>query len=89
MTNAKVRAGANDYYDDNIDRYEEARDEEFDRQFRDMFFKDPDIITEDDVQGFIDSFDFPEEGEWLANEYESFIGDLEDQKYQAYKERDI
>jgi len=83
---------ANDYYDDNIDRYEEARDEEFDRQFKDFYnetIQDNDIITPDDVQGFMDSFTFDNDSDWLANEYEGFLGDIEDQKYLAYKERDI
>ena len=83
---------ANDYYDDNIDRYEEARDEEFDRQFKDFYnetIQDNDIITPDDVQGFMDSFTFDNDSDWLANEYEGFLGGLIDQKYLAYKERNI
>jgi len=88
MRDAKV----NDWYDAHIEDYDEARNYEFYEQLNEFYnelIAEKKIVTEDDVQGFLDSFTFPEEGEWLANEYESFLDDLEDQKYLAYKERDI
>ena len=46
-------------------------------------------LTEDDIQGFIDSFTFDSEEEWCINEYESRLDSFNDQKYQEFKERDI
>jgi len=73
------------------DGYWEARDEEFDQQFRDFLLtiKEPENITEDDIQGFIDSFDFPSEDQWAIDEYESRRDSFYDAKYEEYKERDI
>ena len=74
--------------------YEEARDIEFDIQFRDMFNEYfltekgmKIVITEDDIQGFIDSFDFPDEDEWCEDELESQRDAFEDAKYEEYKDR--
>ena len=94
--------GAKDFYEEHIEDYQEARDEEFDKQFRD-FFNDylqkgttheernhllPDI-TEDDIQGFLDSFTFPDEDDWIASEYEGMLGDCADQAYEEYKDRQM
>ena len=72
--------------------YQEARDEEFNDQFRDFLcdeeyvMKSNTIITEDDVQGFLESFTFPEEFEWSASEYESQIDAYEDAKFESFKD---
>ena len=73
------------------DGYWEARDKEFDNEFRNTFvFADIlQFITEEDIQGFLDSFTFPSEDEWVVDEYESRRDSFNDQKYQEYKERDI
>ena len=96
-----TKQGANQYYDEHIDDYEEARDKAFNDEFRDFISEyiteagltidgnlTP-IITEDDIQGFLDSFTFKDEGEWLADGYESELGDCIDRAYDEYKERDI
>lgn len=73
--------------------YQEARDEEFNNQFWDMFKpvgKDEVVsVTEDDIQGFLDSFEFPDEDEWICSKAESEYDDWADAKYQEWKERDI
>ena len=84
-------------YKANLERiaegYEEARDIEFDIQFRDMFNEYfltekgmKIVITEDDLQGFIDSFNFEEEFEWCASEYESQRDSYEDAKYEQMRD---
>ena len=73
------------------DGYQEARDEAFNNEFV-KFFAELIIegnITEDDIQGFIDSFDFPDEEQWAINKYESRRDSFYDAKYQEYKEKDI
>jgi hypothetical protein len=91
-TNAQIIRGASEWYDEHTDDYYEAKDEEFDAQFRDEFMSELGVmrpITEEDLQGFLDSFDFPDQEKWLANEYESYIGGIHDQCYDEYKDRDI
>ncbi len=72
-----------------LDNYQEARDVEFNEQFRDMFSIESEIITEDDLQGFLDNFTFPEEYDWAYDQVQSELDDIGDQKYQEYKERDV
>ena len=76
------------------DEYQEARDEEFNDQFKDFILPggvntntEKMFYTEDDVQGFIDSFTFPDEEQWCTDEYESRRGSFEDAKYEEEKER--
>jgi len=73
------------------DGYQDAKDYEFNQQFV-KFFAELIIegnITEDDIQGFIDSFDFPSEDEWVVDEYQSRLDDFNDQKYQSFKDDQI
>ena len=78
------------------DGYEEARDAEFNSQFLDFILppggvKDCKAIsfTEDDVQGFLDSFDFPEQWDWAYDKVQSELDDIGDQKYEQMRdERD-
>ena len=72
--------------------YQEARDKEFNDAFRDFlcdeeYIMNRDIITEDDIQGFLDSFTFPDVADWCASEYQSRLESFEDAKYEAEKER--
>ena len=69
--------------------YQEARDIEFNEQFRDMFSIESEIITEDDLQGFLDNFTFPEEGDWAYDQVQSELDDIGDQRYQEWKDRDV
>ena len=92
LTNANIRKGAKQYYEEHIDEYQDARDESFSDQFRtwieDEFSEDKNEqpITEDDVQGFLNSFEFKDEDDWISDMYESYIGDLEDKAYDSYKD---
>ena len=93
LTNANIRKGAKQYYEEHIDEYQDARDEAFDEEFKEEFSKHFGTklgmhisIDEDDVQGFLDSFEFKDEDEWLSDMYESHIGDLIDQAYDSYKD---
>ena len=70
------------------DEYWEARDEAFNNEFV-KFFAELIIegnITEDDIQGFMDSFEFQSEDEWCASEYQSRMESFEDAKYEEAKD---
>ena len=71
--------------------YEEARDEAFNEEFRDflteiMEIESCDIFTEDMIQGFLDSFTFPEEGEWAMDKALNELEDIADQKYEQMRD---
>ena len=66
--------------------YEEARDEAFNEEFRDMFSQEKYVITEEDLQGFLDSFTFPEEGDWALDQAESEYEGYMDSKYEQMKD---
>ena len=73
--------------------YEEARDEAFNEEFKDMFIHCFDkknlVLTVDDAQGFLDSFTFPEEGEWAMDQAQNELEDIGDQQYEQWRdERD-
>ena len=67
--------------------YQVARDDEFYVQLMDFIKESDGLVTEDDLQGFIDSFDFPDEDEWCATEFESQRDSFEDAKYEEYRDR--
>ncbi len=84
------------------DDYQEARNEEFDTQFRDFlkeylptpqgrFRHDKKIepIIEDDIQGFIDSFTFPDENEWCMEKACNEVDDYYEAKFEEEKDRKI
>ncbi len=76
------------------DGYQDARDEEFNARFKDftsyyLMHGGPHGVTEDDVQDFIDGFDFPSEDTWVFTEVDNEIAEIADMKYQEWKERDI
>ena len=97
LTNANIRRGAKEWHTDHFEDYQEARDEAFNEEFQDTFMKMvqtgdtrnfimKELVTEDDIQGFIDAFTFKDEDDWLSDEYASYIGDLQDQAYDSYKD---
>ena len=72
-----------------LEDYDEAMDIKFNDEFRDFIkpmLADNDIITYDDVQGFIDSFEQSDENEWAESEVQSDIDTVNDIKYQEYKD---
>ncbi len=78
------------------DAYQEARDEAFNEFFKDTILiqgvntnLEKLVVTEDDIQGLIDSFTFQDEDEWCMEKSLSELDDINDQKYQEWKERDI
>lgn len=76
--------------------YEDAYNEAFDKEFQDFIFPqgvNTNIaklsFTKDDIQGFMDSFTFPDEGDWALDQVQSEIEDIGDQKYEQMRdERD-
>ena len=69
--------------------YEEARDEAFSEELIDFLkpiFADNDVITYDDIQGFLDSFSFDEEGDWAMSKALSELDDIGDQQYEQMRD---
>ena len=91
-----TRKGAKDYYDDNVDRYYEERRQAFLQLIIDAAESYLDSVdgTEcgpnvlDFCEDLEEEFEFPDEGDWLASEYECMLGDCADQKYEEYRERE-
>jgi len=75
------------------DEYQEARDEAFDEELRDMFkhyFNEEEqklIITYDDIQGFLDSFTFPSENVWCMEKACGEADDYGDMKMEEERDR--
>ena len=71
-----------------LEGYQEARDEAFYEEFEDIFVVNGALtpITEDDVQGFMDSFTFPDEWDWAFDAVQSELDDIGDQQYQQWKD---
>ncbi len=86
-----TRQSMKEFVENNSDKYQEARDEEFTHQLQDFLseegFVKGLIITEDDMQGFIDSFTFPDEFDWLASEYEGEIGECADRMFEEARDK--
>ena len=83
----KIKDHAEELYDTGA--YEEARDDSFNTEFRDMFvnkYKEMDFVTQEDIQGFLDSFTFPDEEDWCMNEAESAYDDLADALYEQMRD---
>ena len=71
------------------DGYQEARDEAFNDEFYDEFTDAGMLttsLTEDDVQGFLDSFDFPDEDDWAMASAESEYEGYMDSKYEEMRD---
>ena len=75
--------------DEIAEGYQVARDCKFDAELT-AFVKETietdGVVTEDDIQGFIDSFEFPKEYEWCEKEYAEQIGAFEDEKYKESRD---
>ena len=76
-----------------VEGYEDARDMAFNDEFKDMFMEHfvgktlpHNTINEDDIQGFLDSFSFPDEDEWAFDQVQSELDDIGDQKMEEYKD---
>jgi hypothetical protein len=72
-----------------LDGYEDARNEAFHDEFEDMFMSKTGgllQLTEDDVQGFLDSFTFPDEDEWAFDQVQSELDDIADAKYEQMRD---
>ncbi len=68
--------------------YQDARDEAFYEEFEDVFVVNGALvpITEDEVQGFIDSFTFESEADWCYSKVQSEIDTYNDCKYEEWKD---
>ena len=71
-----------------LEGYQDARDEEFSNQLKDFMseYLDHQAVNEDDLQGFIDNFEFPNEDEWAFDEVQSELDDIGDQQYEQMKD---
>jgi hypothetical protein len=71
-----------------LEGYDDACDEAFHDEFMDVLsdFGDDETITRDDVQGFIDSFTFPDEDEWAFDQVQDEIDAYEDAKYEQWRD---
>lgn len=88
MTNLIYRKRFKDWWDDNQDKYFEDRDEDFNNEFLDFYAGlGKELITEDLVQGFLDSYSYKTEDEWANDEYESEVSGIEDRQMEEAKDR--
>ena len=72
--------------------YQEARDEAFNDELRDFLCDEehvlnPGIITEEDIQGFMDSFTFQDEMDWCYDKVDGELADIGDQQRDAERDR--
>lgn len=80
-----IKARAEQFLED----YDYAMDEKFNLELRDFLkpmLADNDVITYDDIQGFLDSFEQPDENEWAFEQATSELDDIAD--FQMELERD-
>jgi len=91
MTNARLRRIGKEraIEIEESGEYQEERDYAFNEALKDFLHDIKDVVTEDDLQGFIDSFTFPDEDEWIADKVESEYGDYCDQAYEEYKDKQM
>jgi len=94
MACRRTKQGANDYYDDNIDRFFEERNEEFIALIVKMAESYLENVEGDKTPSVVDfaeemeeEFEFSLDYEWLDSEYESAIDDCADQKYEEERDR--
>ena len=68
--------------------YQDARDDAFNDEFVDFITGTPEDnkLTEEDVQGFMDSFTFEDEADWCWTQLNNEEADIGDQKYQQWKD---
>ncbi len=90
MRNRDIKARAEELRDG----YQEAMDEAFDTEFKD-FLKQYELcdisntITEDDVQDFMDKFDFPDEDTWVFTEVDNELAEIGDMKMEEQRDREM
>jgi len=87
-----TKHGANDYYDDNMYRYYQEREELFLEHVREQALAYLDARGDKDItaSGFsdeIEEFEFPDASDWMSSEYEGAIGACADQAYEEEKDR--
>lgn len=90
-----TQRNANNYYDENQERYSEEKKEAFlllvkkcAESYLDSINLDEHTPSMADFGEDMDvEFEFQEIGDWLASEYESELGDCIDQAYEAEKDR--
>ena len=72
--------------------YQTARDNAFDTQLTDFIRETREaegVVTEDDIQGFLDNFTFEDEYEYCFNVYEEQREAYEDAKYEEYRDKQM
>lgn len=77
-----------------LEGYDDAKNEAFNDEFRDFYKEyeiniDNNIITQDDIQGFIDNFTFLDEGDWSFDKVQEEIEDAADMELQLCKDEGI
>ncbi len=77
-----------------LENFDAFMEEKFDEEFRDFmgqFYTHGGLhanITYDDIQGFMDSFETPDENEWAMEKVQSELDDVGDQQMEQERERD-
>ena len=95
MTRAQVQYKINTRAVELMDSgaYQDARDETFTEEFREFmgsYIKQDcsfEVVAEDDVRGFLDNFNFPDETKWVADKAESEYDDVCDAEYELEKDK--
>ncbi len=64
--------------------YQDARDEEFNEQL--IHFMDGTPATEEDIQGFMDSFTFPDPSSWCYDKVMADLDEIGDQQYEQMRD---
>ena len=75
-----------------LENYDEAMEEKFSTEFIEFIkplLHDNDIITYDDIQGFLDSFETLEENEWALAKASEEYEDAQEAKYEEFNDRNI
>ena len=93
MTNAKINKTLREraIEIEESGSYQKARDEEFNDQFRDFlcdeeYIMNNGIITQDDIQGFLDNFTFMDEWQWAEEQAQSEYEGICDAAYESMKD---
>ncbi len=68
------------------ERYQDAYDEEFNDQFKNVF-SGTELITFEDVQNFLDNFDFEEEYDWCWTQLDNELADAGDAAMELARDR--